>query len=191
MNWARARRVVRAVQGQLVVRRINVFRQSIADITSADFDAATASQWIICQESINDETEATGSTPAEIPLFSRVKAIKVQVTIAEASAACWVRWALFKSPDGDLTSQNVIDNWHVSDDNPTAREVRKNILAKGEFFIDPNRLSRTFRIFISRAAMARISPMREGDRINFAVAKDGQGTTLALTAWGNVWFQTA
>lgn len=194
-NFARARRVVRAVSGRIIVARVLVSKASIPDVTSVDFDNPLGFDLIGAAEAQNHEIESTGGTTigtdvATAPLYSKVVAIKLQTMVHGSSAGGeLVRWQLVKNPQGDLSTANINASWHSSNDDATEREVRGFQLAKGQLLVSPSRLQTPVRIFIRRKTMARLGSLREADRLRFVVSKDATGTTLQLTMWGNIYLR--
>lgn len=110
--------------------------------------------------------------------------------ILTAASQTFVRWMLVKRPDGEtnLASTSLIDaTFHGSDDTINARELRKYTVAKGMVVIPSDRLATRMPIFVSRKALARISPLRENDRLTLHLAKSAAGTTVDLDGFGTIW----
>lgn len=175
--------------GTTLVKRVNIAGATIPDITSVDFDNPLGENLVICQETMDEEAEAIDGTPAQVPLYSRLTGLRLQAIVSGASAATHLRWSLAKSPDGDLTAANFNTNWHTSNDDATAREVRKYMIAKGLMFINPSTLGQKINIFVRRQALKRIQSFREGDVLKFTISKDAPGTTCLLSMWGNIYFK--
>ena len=100
-----------------------------------------------------------------------------------------VRWLLHKSPDGDVTVTELNTSFNNTNDSQAQRELRKNTIAKGQIFVNSNNQSAPMNIFISRKALARISPMREGDLLRLVIAKDAAGTTGLFSMFGNMYIR--
>jgi len=120
--------------------------------------------------------------------------MKLDMKILGASGQTNVyRWLLYKKPDGEAIAGTDLSaagaTFHSSNDTPTAREVRKMTLAKGIIVGNPSSAVSGLRPFVSRAAWARASPMRENDKITFLIAKDAAGTTSILHGMGNIYIQ--
>lgn len=140
---------------------------------------------------MDEEVESDGTAIADIPLYSRLTSIKLRLHVVVpvgSGAANIFRWLLYKKPDGeaiagiDLSAAGA--TFHSSNDTPTAREVRKMTLAKGMLVANSSTGVTPLRMFVSRQAMKRTSPMRENDRISLLIAKDALGTTATLHGFG-------
>lgn len=108
--------------------------------------------------------------------------------IVRNAAGGILRWVLQKSPDGEQLTTALTDAaFHGSDDTQNQREVRKMTIAKGMILVAADKQGAQFRIFVSRKAWQRISPMRENDRLDLYLAKDGAGTSTTLDGFGTVW----
>lgn len=187
-NFRRARQVVRAVTGITLSKRVNIDKFTIPDVTSADYDNAITLGLVECIEAQDEEVESNGTVIADAPLYSRITSIRLKGFVAGQGGE-QIRWILFKSPDADITGQSAIDAWHVSDDTQAARELRKMTIAKGVFRVQPDKLASNFPLFIKRAALARISPLREGDVLRLAIAKDATATNCTITMWGTIYIK--
>lgn len=182
-----ARPIVRAVNGITLSKRIVFDNETIADAVSANYDTLTSIPLIVCQEAQDEEVEANGSVAAQVPLYSRLTAIKGNFLVRSASATL-VRFVLAKAPDGEDLYSNLDDtSFHGSDDTPTARERRKFQLAKGILSVNGDRLESRLRFFVSKKAWARASPMRENDELMLYLAKDTAGSTASLDGFGTVY----
>lgn len=135
---------------------------------------------------MDEEVEAIDGTPAQVPLYSKIVSLRLNCHVI-GSAAGFYRWSLAKSPDGDLTAANYNTNWQTSNDDPTAREVRSTMLAKGLIFVAPDKLATRVPIFVKRQSLRRLGSMSEGDLLKFTISKDAAGSAGSLTMWGNIW----
>jgi len=182
-----ARPIIRAATGITLSKRILLSEFTIPDATSADYDTAVDIDLVECTEAMDEEVESNGTTIADVPLYSRLTAMRTQFLV-RAGTATIVRWALYKKPDGEQLVTSLADsNFHSSNDVQNNREFRKNTVAKGLLFVSPDRLASNFRIFVKRKAWARISPMRENDKLCLVMAKDMDGTTATLDGFGTIW----
>lgn len=181
-------RRVRRVSGVTLVKRVLVHRSSIADITSVDFDNPTNLTLLSCAEAQTESDVSDGSAVADVPLYSRITSLKLRAWVeGSTSASIMHRWVIYKSPDGDLTASTLANGggfFHDSVETATAREMRKNILAKGILITNPSTALTISNIFVSRAALRRIRSLREDDSIKFAIAKAAEGTTTTVTLMG-------
>lgn len=182
----RVGRIARATTGIMLAKRVLLDKLTVPDITSADFDNPLVVPLITCIEAQDEELESNGSDIATIPLYSRLMSIKMHLILHAFSSQTVFRWMLWKSPDNDL-NPNMTTNFHSSNDSITDREIRKFILAKGIIVSNSSSVVNKIPMFVSRSAWARATPMREGDRINFQVAKDAAGTTAQLSGFGTMY----
>lgn len=184
----RARPIIRAATGITLAKRIVFTDETLNDVSAADFDNPTTLDLVECTETMDEEAISDGSTIADIPLYSRITAMRLNLFVT-AGATTLVRWILFKKPDGEnLFTGGLIDsNFHGSADTPTGREQRKVILAKGYLRISSDRLMNNIRVRPSRKAWARASPMREGDRLSLMFAKSAEGTTGTISGFGTLY----
>lgn len=189
MNFGRARRVVRAVTGITLAKRIQVTRATIPDVTSVDFDNPLAVELLECTESMDEEVESDGTGIADVPLYSRVKSMRLQgIFEGSTSVSTMVRWLLYKKPDGEALVTDLTNSiFHSSNDTPGMREIRKYTVAKGMLVINPSSAVAHSRFFVSPKAWARISPMRENDKLSLIVAKAAEGTTCSLSLLGTIY----
>lgn len=186
-NFGRARRIVRAVTGINLAKRIQLDGLTIPDVTSASFDNILRVPLLECVETMDEEVESNGTTIADAPLYSRITSMRLNLILHGFAAGSIVRWILHKEPDGEQAYTELTNtSFHVSDDNEDNRERRKYCLAKGMVFINPNNLATTLRIFVKRKAWARVSPLRELDIIALTLAKDAAGTTGNLSGFGTL-----
>lgn len=174
-----------------MAKRILLDDINIADITAANYDAPTQVGLLQCLEAQDEELDSDGTNVATAPLYSRILAIKLRL-IVRAPNASHFRWMLHKLPDGEelVTDANrLAGNFHVSDDTNPMREFRKMQLAKGIVAMSGNGLVSSIPVFVRRAALKRISPLRENDVIRFDIAKHGDGTTASLSGFGTIWIR--
>lgn len=195
-NFRRARSIVRAVSGITLAKRVLLPGLTIPDVTAADWDNALTIDLLECVEAQDEEVESDGTAIADAPLYSRLTAFKLRLTIigpVGAGSANVFRWLLYKKPDGEAIAGTDLSaagaTFHSSNDTPTAREVRKMTMAKGVVYTNSSTGITGVRIFISRAAMKRISPLRENDRISLLIAKDALGTTATLHGFGTLYIK--
>lgn len=185
------RRAVQRVVGRTLVKRINIDKLAIPDITSADYDNPLTIDLIQGIEAQDEGQVSDGTIIADAPLYSKVFALHVRGFIAGSSAGGeQVRWILFKNPDGDITGAAAMADWHNSDEDSAARELRKNTLAKGVLRISSSNLGTPMKIFIKRRTLARLGRMNETDTIRLVLAKDATNTTLQLTMFGSIYLRT-
>lgn len=181
----RARPIIRAATGITLVKRVNASKLTVPDVTSVDFDNELEVDLLECTEAQDEEVESDGSVIADAPLYSRITSFRLHAMLV-AGAQTYVRWILYKKPDGESLLSNMVSQWHSSDDSQNQREIRKNTIAKGLLNISSNRLSANIPIRVSSGALRRISPLREGDKITLVVAKAADGTTADLSIWGDI-----
>lgn len=182
----RARPIVRAATGIVLAKRVLLNQLTIPDITAADFDNPLSIDLLRCIEAQDEEVESDGTNIADTPLYSRITGMRMNLFI-KAGAATDIRWMMHKSPDNDITVTSLATDFHNSNDTQPQRELRKMTVAKGYFAIGSDRLLTRFPIFVSKKALARISPMRENDRLRLVVAKHGDGTTATLSGFGTIY----
>lgn len=189
INFRRARRVVRAVSGITLTKRIVTFHQTIPDVTSSDFDNPLTTDLIECTEAQDEEVESdTAGNIADCPLYSRLVGMRLQ-SIVEGSQtqSNTIRWLIYKKPDGEALVTNLAAQFHSNDDTPTLREIRKYTIAKGQFVVNPSTAVATRNFFVKRKAWKRIAPMRENDKLTLLVAKDAVGTTMTQSLLGQIY----
>lgn len=187
----RARPIVRAVTGISLVKRILVDNATVPDVTTVDYDNPLNVALLQCIEAQDEEQVSDGTVIADAPLYSRITGIRLKC-IFQASTAVMMRWMVYKSPDNDITVSSLInggDAFHSSNDTPTAREIRKNTLAKGFFWLNADRQASDINVRISKAALQRVSPLRENDQIKFVTAKAAAGTAVSLNMMGQIYLR--
>lgn len=185
----RARPIVRAATGITLSKRIVLNNIQMTDVSAADYDAPNIINLLECVEAQDEEQISNDSSVADCPLYSRVVSMKLNAYF-RAPSATEIRWMLIKRPDGETNAAttSLIDaTFHGSDDTQAARELRQYTLAKGQVAIASDRLQTPFRVFVSRRAWARASPMRENDVISLIVAKSSEGTTASISGFGTIY----
>lgn len=180
---------VRAAMGTTIVKRIvtPIAGLTIPDITATDFDNPLEFVLVECLETMDEEAISDGTVIADVPIYSRLKSMKLNLHISGVSAQTEFRWLLYKEPDGESLVTNLAAQFHQSDDTPTGRELRKQTLAKGMFVVNTADLARTLPIFVKRSTFARLGGMKENDRITLVIAKNAAGTTATLHGFGNIY----
>lgn len=189
MNFGRARRIVRAVSGITLAKRIVLEAVSIPAITSAAYDNPNQIDLVECVEAMDEEVESDDSAIADVPLYSRLLSLKLFAFMQTAAApgAIRVRWLLYKKPDGETLAGSLIDGvWHTSEDTPTQRELRKYTVAKGILPLSNDNLNTPLRIFVKKQAWARVSPMRENDKLCLILAQNSNAT-ITLSGFGTIY----
>lgn len=196
MNFNRARRVVRAVSGITIVKRVRLPGLTIPDVTANDWDNELVLTLARCDLSPADGSEiltADGTNIPIVPQYSRLYAVKLNFTILGATSTTNVyRWCLTKNPDGDVVLTGMDDAaavWNDTGNTPTTREFNKYCLAKGIAVTNPNSAVTRMRVFLSKSAMRRAGPMRPDDTLTFNIAKDTAGTTSILHGFGTLYFR--
>lgn len=193
-NFRQARRIVRAVSGITLAKRIVLGGVTVPDITAADWDNPVGIDLAVCQETMDEQLESDGTNVAQVPLYSRLTAIKLNLQVVGPSSNSVVhRWILHKLPDGEeLIADNLRlagANFHSSNDEPAHREMRKYTLAKGILITNSSTGVTPLRIFVKRAAMKRVGPFRENDVLRLDIAKDQTGISSALHGFGTLYFK--
>lgn len=187
----RARPIVRAATGITLSKRLLLAGVSIPDVTTVDWDNPLKIQLIKAQESMDEEQEADGTNPAQVPLYSRLIGMRFNLKVVGPGSSSVVhRWILHKKPDGeDLISDatRLLSAFHSSDDTQAQREFRKFTVAKGMLITNQASGVTPLGIFVKKAAMKRISPFRENDILQLDIAKDATGISSTIHGFGTMW----
>lgn len=190
-NVRRARPIIRAATGITLAKRMLLSGVTVPDVTAVDWDNPLKIQLLKCQESMDEEQEADGTSPAQVPLYSRLTGMRLNMqVVGPASSSVVHRWILHKKPDGeDLVSDatRMLTAWHSSDDTQAQREFRKFTVAKGILITNASTGVTPLRVFVKRAAMKRISPFRENDILQLDIAKDATGISSTIHGFGTLW----
>jgi len=183
-----ARPIIRAASGTILSKRVEIDGLTIPAETASNYDNPINVPLLVSQETIDEEVEANGTVAAQIPLYSRLIALRLNLQILAGAASQGFRWILYKSPDGDLTITSLANNtnFHDSNDSTTNREVRAQTIAKG--FLISNASSNVNRVpvFVRRKALKRIQSFREGDILKLAIATNS-ATAASLHGFGTLW----
>lgn len=186
----RARRLIRrtvASMGPIEAKRVVLDGFSIPARSAAAYDNPQAIGLVVCQESVNEETESNGTTVAEIPLYSKIVGMKGSFTIHGGSSGDRIRWLLYKRPDGEALTSVLTDAFfHSSDDSPTMRELRANTLAKG-YSIMSDKLAGRVSFHVRRSTLKRLGNMREQDAIYLLVAISSSTASTVITGFGTIY----
>lgn len=186
--------IARRATGIILTKRVILGGLTIPDVTAADWDNPLQIDLAVCQEAQNEELEADGTNVPTVPLYSRLVALKLDLTILGATSTTNVyRWILHKLPDGEeiIADANRLsgNNFHSSDDTQAFREFRKLVMAKGMVVTNPNTAVTKLRVLVRKSAMARVAPLRENDTFRLDIAKDTAGTTSLLHGFGTLYFR--
>lgn len=184
-----ARPIVRAATGILLSKRVILNRVAIPDVSATDWDNPVNIGLLETKETMDEEEESNGSAIADIPLYSRVVSMRLNLMISSADSH-YIRWVLHKRPDGEatnITSSMIDANFHGADDTEDNREFRKYCLAKGLIKTSADRLQQPLRIFVRKQAWKRCSPMRENDTLHLTLAKESTGTTSEISGFGTIY----
>lgn len=182
----RARNFVRrtvSTMGPIEAKRVIFNAEDIPDYTSAAFDNPVKYDLLICQETVDEEVESDGSSIAQVPLYSRLVGMKMQMFIRGSVATPGViRWMICKLPDGEdlITSigSGLTDAaFHSSNDSPNMRELRATTLAKGMILTNESSGVTRFPAFIRRQTLRRLGRLRENDKISLYLANSVQPAT--------------
>lgn len=170
--------------GPIEAKRIILDALPIPDITSVAYDNPLAINLIVCQETVDEEVESNGTTIAEIPLYSRVVGMKLNLNVrSSVDDPLTLRWLLYKMPDGEVLISTLADaNFHSSDDSPTQRELRGLTLAKGILMTNASSGVNRLQVFIKRETLKRLGRMRENDRLRLTIAANAAATTQAAVS---------
>lgn len=165
---------------------------TIPDVTSVDWDNPLEVVLLKGTETNDEEIESDGTTIAEIPIQSRLRALKLTLMVLGATSTTNVyRWILLKKPDGETLVSNATiltgNVFNSADNTPGQRENRKYVIAKGMVITNPNTAVTRVPVFIRKKALERIAQFKEDDTLNFLIAKDTAGTTSILHGWGNAY----
>lgn len=188
-----ARPIIRAAIAKTLAKKVLVSKFSIPDITAADFDNAVEYDLLSGSEALDDTIESTGGTTAgtnvaQVPIYSKLTSLRLH-TFFQGQGGEQIRWMLCKNEVNNYSAQNFMDNFHNSDSNPTARDIRANILAKGITVVNNDRLTAPLSIFVKRKTLSRLSSFKENDKIQMVFAKDATNTTCTVTQWGNMYIR--
>lgn len=189
----RVGRIARSATGIVLAKRILLHDFLIPDVSSVDFDNPVEFEIAGATATQAEEVESTGGTTlgtdvATVPLYSKLLSMRLNLMFRAANATM-VRWMLVKNTDNDRTAAAFNTDFHSSNDSGDSREVRKLILSKGFVNIPSDKLAAPLRVRISRKALQRAAPMRDGDRLQFVLSKEAAGTTATLSGFGTMWFR--
>lgn len=180
------RRTVRNM-GRIEPKRV-ILTDFAPGANATPYTTVTTCGLVVCQESVNEETESNGTTIAEVPLYSRIVAIKLKLAWFNMGASRYMRWMLIKDPDNEGALTSLADaDFHSSDDTPTARELRKNTLAKGWVIPSADGLMKNINIFIRKKTLRRLGSLREGDRIKLVLAANSATSVGQVSGFGTIY----
>lgn len=186
----RARSFIRrtvANMGPIEAKRLVLDNVTIPARTASDYDNPLQIGLVVCQETVDEEVESTSATIAQVPLYSKVVGLKMNLMIHAAASTDRFRWMLYKRPDGEgLITTGLVDAiFHSSDDAQNNRELRANTLAKG-FFVGSDKTAGRLPLFVKRSTLKRLGNLRENDRIELIIAKSG-ASTANITGFGTTY----
>lgn len=186
-RFSRARRIVRAVSGITLSKRIVLDGVTIPAESAVNYDNPLKVSLLRCIEAQDEAVESDGTNIADAPLYSRLVKLRLQFGI-RGNAGQNFRWMLVKFPDGDDSITSLANNgqFHVSDETTSGREIRKNILSKGFFMLNSSALAGNIPIRVSRQALRRMGSLRETDVISFVIASDSSASA-SLHGFGTIW----
>lgn len=174
--------------GPIEAKRINFDNLAIPARSSVAYDNPLVIPLVICQETVDEEVESNGTNIAQVPLYSKIVGMKLNLQLFNnaATGGDRIRWALVKYPDGENLMADLSDTyWHNSDDNPTMREIRATTLSMG-FTVASDRTARALNIFVRRKTLQRLGKLRENDRLALKLAVSGTGAA-AISGFGTLY----
>lgn len=188
----RARSFIRrtvAAMGPIERKAVVLESHSIPARSASIYDNPTTVGLLVCQETVNEETESDGTNVAEAPLYSKVVGMKMQLMLHGMSANQIVRWMLVKDVDNEGAVTNLTDTFfHNTNDTPTDRELRARTLAKG-FVIGTDKTGQRLNLFIRRNTLKRLGNLRENDRLELILASSTSDTGAKLTGFGTIYIR--
>lgn len=188
-GFRRARSFVRKTvssMGPIIAKRVVLDAIAIPAKTSASFDNPVNIDLLVAQETEDEELESDGSSTAQVKPYSKLVGIKLNLACSTSTAGVY-RWMLHKKPDGEslATSTLLTSRFHDSADDPTSRELRGLILAKG-FFLATGDVRSRLNIFVRRKTLRRLGLMKEADKITLSIASS-LGTADAVHGFGTLY----
>lgn len=187
-NMRRARSFIRRTvvnMGPIEAKRVLLNDLAIPAQSAAPYDNALSIPLLVCQETVNEETESDGSNIAEVPLYSKLVGMKMNFMIHGGTSGNIYRWMLVKSIDNDTTAQNFMDAFHTSNDDEASRARRAQTMSKG-FFVASDRTATRLNLFVRRKNLKRLGNLRENDRILLVIAQDG-AQAAAISGFGTLY----
>lgn len=194
-GFRRARSFVRktvASMGPIEAKRFLFDEISLTQASATAFDAVHALGLVVCQESVNEETESNGTNVAEVPLYSKLVGMKGSISLTNLGATNRIRWLLYKRPDGESLTSTLADAFfHSSDDTPTMRELRANTLAKGIILPKADSLKATINLGrIRRSTLRRLGNLRENDAIYLLISTNTTAGSQKIHGMGTMYVRT-
>lgn len=188
MQFRRAARFVRRVSGIRLFKRIVLTNLSIPDVTATDYDNEVEIPLLEAVEAQDEEAESDGAgTVADTPLYSRLESINLNFMVTmQGTSPIAVRWLLYKEPDGESLLTDMAAQFHNSEDGPTARELRKNTIAKGMIMTNASAGKSGLHIRVRGRTLRRLGALHENDRITLVIAKEAAGTSGAIHGYGTI-----
>lgn len=186
----RARPIVRAASGIILAKRVLLDELAIGAESAVNFDNPTQVGLAICQEAQDEEVISDGTNVAQVPLYSRLVALRLNLFVRGASGANF-RWILHKLPDGEelvADATRLTTGFHSMSDSPAQREFRKLQMAKGFFPMDSSGLKTNVPIFVRKSALRRVAPLRENDVIRLDIASSSSSSS-SISGFGTLWFR--
>lgn len=191
-SFRRARTFIRrtvAHMGPIEAKRILLDNVAIPARSSVAFDnPVTIGLLETNTGTTNEEEESNGSDIADVPQYSKIVGMKLNLQLFNNSATGGdrIRWMLVKDVDNEGALTSLVDaNFHSSDDTPTARELRARTLAKG-FVTASDRTAQRLSVFVRRKTLQRLGSMRAGDRLELVLAVSGTGAA-AISGFGTLY----
>lgn len=168
-----------AVRAAMMPRYVNRIRNTAFTITN---NAVTRFRILKADDDPDHDQLATGTTPGEISVGSRLLAVQIHAQIITPLGDNeLIEWLLVKDPDAALETANGDDigDLYTQDTGTIARLLRKNTLAVGHIITDSNHATPTMTINIPRQVMRRAGLFMENDALNLvftATAAAGDAT---------------
>lgn len=142
-----------------------------------------------CAESVDEELESDGTNTAQVPLYSKLVGLKMQLAIrGSVTTPGVIRWMLCKNVDGERAAADFMTFFHSSNDTNPAREVRGLTLAKGFIMVNESSGVTSMRIFVKRQTLKRLGSLRENDTIVLVLANsNAPATNPTLSGFGTLY----
>lgn len=179
-------RKVASTMGPIEAKRIQFTALAIPADGGTDFSSELRIPLLQCSETVDEELESDGTNTAQVPLYSKVVAMKLDFRAFTSSGGIY-RWMVAKEPDGEQLASSLTDSFfHSSNDAPTGRELRSTTLAKGHFLHNGSSSNHAIRFFIKKSTLKRLGSLRENDVIAFYIASS-LNTADSITGFGTIY----
>lgn len=190
-GFRRARNFVRrtvARMGRIEGKRVLLNAVSVPAKTTNPWDNMLTVDLVVAQETVDEELETDGTNVAQIYPGATVVSARgiIKFLGTNVGTTTVIRWMIYKKPDGEALVTDLTDTFfHNTNDSPTGREIRANVIAKG-MVVGRSDAGVGIKLWMSKKALRRLGRLRENDKISLLIATN-EASAATIHGFGTIY----